>query len=161
MHPALLPWPKRWLYALKVASWPKLLAPMLLGQAIGGVTAGAWSPAATLLGLAHAVALTCAIVLLNDFADRQVDALKRRLFPEGCSAKTIPDGILGAQAVLLAAKITALFDGRFAPSIEDVQKNALPALRHRVLLNFEGEAEGKKTDEILKKILDKLPETAS
>ncbi|MEZ4440366.1 MAG: MoxR family ATPase [Polyangiaceae bacterium] len=67
----------------------------------------------------------------------------------------------GAQAVLLAAKITALFDGRFAPSIEDVQKNALPALRHRVLLNFEGEAEGKKTDEILKKILDKLPETAS
>jgi 1,4-dihydroxy-2-naphthoate octaprenyltransferase/chlorophyll synthase len=101
VHPALLPWPKRWLYALKVASWPKLLAPMLLGQAIGGVTAGAWSPAATLLGFAYAVALTCAIVLLNDFADRRVDALKRRLFPEGCSAKTIPDGVLGAQAVLL------------------------------------------------------------
>jgi len=67
----------------------------------------------------------------------------------------------GAQAVLLAAKITALFDGRFAPSIEDVKKNALPALRHRVLLNFEGEAEGVKTDTILDKILDKLPESAS
>ena len=67
----------------------------------------------------------------------------------------------GAQAVLLAAKISALFDGRFAPSIEDVKKNALPALRHRVLLNFEGEAEGVKTDAILDKILDKLPESAS
>jgi MoxR-like ATPase len=66
----------------------------------------------------------------------------------------------GAQAVLLAAKITALFEGRFAPSIEDVKQNALPALRHRVLLNFEGEAEGVKTDALLKKIIDKLPESA-
>ncbi|MEZ4385309.1 MAG: prenyltransferase [Nannocystaceae bacterium] len=102
MHPALLPWPKRWLYALKVASWPKLLAPVLLGQAIGGVSAAAWSPAATLVALAYALALTAAIVLLNDYGDRDVDALKRRLFPDGCSAKTIPDGVLSAQAVLLA-----------------------------------------------------------
>jgi MoxR-like ATPase len=66
----------------------------------------------------------------------------------------------GAQAVLLAAKITALFDGRFAPSIDDVKKNAIPALRHRVLLNFEGEAEGVKTDRLLQKILEELPESA-
>src|SRR5690606_19425346 len=66
----------------------------------------------------------------------------------------------GAQAVLLAAKITALFDGRFAPSIEDVKKNAIPALRHRVLLNFEGEAEGVKTDRLLAKVLEELPESA-
>jgi MoxR-like ATPase len=66
----------------------------------------------------------------------------------------------GAQAVLLAAKISALFDGRFAPSIDDVKKNALPALRHRVLLNFEGEAEGVKTDKLLQSIIDKLPESA-
>ena len=67
----------------------------------------------------------------------------------------------GAQAMLLAAKIGALFDGRFAPSIEDVKKNALPALRHRVLLNFEGEAEGVKTDMLLERILEELPESAS
>ena len=48
----------------------------------------------------------------------------------------------GAQAVMLAAKIEALRDGRFAPSFADVRRVALPALRHRVLLNFEGEAEG-------------------
>ncbi|MEM9692320.1 MAG: MoxR family ATPase [Myxococcota bacterium] len=65
----------------------------------------------------------------------------------------------GAQAVLLAAKIRALFDGRFAPSIDDVRESALPALRHRVLLNFEGEAEGVKTDAIVNKIIEKLPAT--
>jgi MoxR-like ATPase len=65
----------------------------------------------------------------------------------------------GAQALLLAAKIRALFDGRFAASIDDVKSAALPALRHRVLLNFEGEAEGVKTDDLLQEILKSLPET--
>jgi MoxR-like ATPase len=65
----------------------------------------------------------------------------------------------GAQALLLAAKIRALFQGRFAASIDDVRASALPALRHRMLLNFEGEAEGVKTDELLQDILKHLPET--
>jgi MoxR-like ATPase len=65
----------------------------------------------------------------------------------------------GAQALLLAAKIRALFEGRFAASVGDVKASALPALRHRVLLNFEGEAEGVKTDEVLNEILKHLPET--
>jgi MoxR-like ATPase len=64
----------------------------------------------------------------------------------------------GAQAMLLAAKIRALFDGRFAASIDDVKLAALPALRHRVLLNFEGEAEGVKADAVIEEILAKLPE---
>ncbi|HET7544343.1 MAG TPA: AAA family ATPase, partial [Polyangiaceae bacterium] len=46
----------------------------------------------------------------------------------------------GAQAMLLGAKVRALFDGRFAASIDDVKATALAALRHRVLLSFEGEA---------------------
>jgi MoxR-like ATPase len=65
----------------------------------------------------------------------------------------------GAQAILLAAKIRALFEGRFAASIDDVREAALPALRHRVLLNFEGEAEGVKTDQVIVAILKGLPET--
>ena len=64
----------------------------------------------------------------------------------------------GAQAVLLAAKIRALFEGRFAASIDDVKASAAPALRHRMLLNFEGEAEGVKTDDCIREILDQLPE---
>ncbi|MFO0761576.1 MAG: MoxR family ATPase [Byssovorax sp.] len=65
----------------------------------------------------------------------------------------------GAQALLLAAKIRALFQGRFAASIDDIRAVALPALRHRVLLNFEGEAEGIKTDDVIQDILKHLPET--
>ena len=64
----------------------------------------------------------------------------------------------GAQALLLAAKIRALFAGRYAPSIDDVKASAPPALRHRVLLNFEGEAEGVKTDDVIAEILSDLPE---
>ena len=65
----------------------------------------------------------------------------------------------GAQALLLAGKIRALFEGRFAVSLDDIRAVALPALRHRVLLNFEGEAEGVKTDNVLHEILKQLPET--
>jgi MoxR-like ATPase len=65
----------------------------------------------------------------------------------------------GAQSVLLAAKIAALFAGRFAASVDDVRKVAHPALRHRVLLNFEGEAEGVKTDQVIDQILKVLSET--
>jgi MoxR-like ATPase len=61
--------------------------------------------------------------------------------------------------MLLAAKIRALIEGRFAASVDDVKTAALPALRHRVLLNFEGEAEGVKTDGVLQEIVAKLPES--
>ncbi len=66
----------------------------------------------------------------------------------------------GGQALLLAAKIRALFAGRYAPSIDDVRQVAAPALRHRVLLNFEGEAESITTDAVIEEILAELAETA-
>jgi len=66
----------------------------------------------------------------------------------------------GAQAMLLAAKIRALFAGRFAASIDDIRAAAIPALRHRLLLNFEGEAEGVRTDDVIEEILAQLPEAA-
>jgi MoxR-like ATPase len=65
----------------------------------------------------------------------------------------------GAQAMLLGAKIKALLDGRFAASIDDVRKVATPAMRHRTMLNFEGEAEGVSTDKVIAEILEKTPET--
>ncbi len=63
----------------------------------------------------------------------------------------------GAQAISLAAKIYAMLDGRYNVSFDDVKKAALPALRHRLLLNFEGEAEGLSTDFVLNEILGALP----
>jgi len=66
----------------------------------------------------------------------------------------------GAQAMLLAAKIRALMDGRFAAAIDDVRWAAKPALRHRIILNFEGEAEGVRPDAVLDDILATVPESA-
>jgi MoxR-like ATPase len=66
----------------------------------------------------------------------------------------------GAQSILVAAKIQALFGGRFGASIDDVRAVAKAALRHRMILNFEGEAEGVRTDQVLDEILRTVPETA-
>jgi MoxR-like ATPase len=65
----------------------------------------------------------------------------------------------GAQALLLGSKIRALVEGRFAPGVDDVRAVALPALRHRILLNFEGEAEGVQTDQVVQALLEAVPET--
>ncbi len=62
-----------------------------------------------------------------------------------------------AQTLTLGAKLNALLDGRFNTSFSDVQKVFLPAMRHRVLLNFEGEAEGISTDDVLREMIDKTP----
>jgi MoxR-like ATPase len=59
----------------------------------------------------------------------------------------------GAQALILGAKINALLEGRFNVSFEDVQAVAPAALRHRVLLNFEGLAEGISTDDVVADLL--------
>ncbi|MCI8867728.1 MAG: MoxR family ATPase [Anaerotignum sp.] len=59
----------------------------------------------------------------------------------------------GAQAVMQAARILALTEGRYNVSYEDVRAAAKPALRHRLFLNFEGIAEGKTVDGIIEALL--------
>ena len=66
----------------------------------------------------------------------------------------------GAQTLALAAKLRALLEGRYNVSFEDVRRVYLPALRHRVILNFEAQAEGIDTDRVLLEVLEKLPEKA-
>ena len=63
----------------------------------------------------------------------------------------------GAQALVLTGKIHALLDGRYNVSTDDVRAVALPALRHRVIRNFEGEAEGITSDAIVRAVLDAVP----
>ena len=65
-----------------------------------------------------------------------------------------------AQSLILAAKVKALHDGRANVSIEDIRAVMLPAMRHRLLLNFEGEAEGITTDQIVENIAETLPREA-
>ena len=60
----------------------------------------------------------------------------------------------GAQALVTAGKIYALLDGRSNVSIDDIRAVALPSLRHRIILNFEGEAEGITSEAVVRSILD-------
>ena len=66
--------------------------------------------------------------------------------------------IRGVQAITLTAKIKALLDERYNVAFEDIRAVVLPALRHRILLNFEGEGEEIKTDEIINQVLETLSE---
>jgi MoxR-like ATPase len=62
-----------------------------------------------------------------------------------------------AQAITLASKVRALLDGRFHVSFKDVKDVVIPAMRHRIILNFEGEAEGITTDMVLEKVISETP----
>ncbi|MBL8763433.1 MAG: AAA family ATPase [Phycisphaerae bacterium] len=65
-----------------------------------------------------------------------------------------------AQALILGAKCRALLDSRAAASIDDIHDVAVPALRHRLVLNFEAQAEGVTPDAVVRNILDTLPTLA-
>ncbi|HVZ94076.1 MAG TPA: AAA family ATPase, partial [Phycisphaerales bacterium] len=62
-----------------------------------------------------------------------------------------------AQALVLGAKCRALINGRPAASVDDLRAVAAQALRHRIILNFEGEAEGLTTDAVVETIASTLP----
>src|SRR5258707_1205629 len=64
----------------------------------------------------------------------------------------------GGQALIIGAKIYALLDGRYNVSFDDMKAVAPAALRHRLLLNFEGQAEGITTDQVITDLLAKLPQ---
>jgi MoxR-like ATPase len=66
----------------------------------------------------------------------------------------------GAQALILGGKVRALSEGRYNVSLDDVKALAAPALRHRVILNFEGEAEGVDVDQLIAQIIEAV-ETAT
>ncbi len=67
-------------------------------------------------------------------------------------------GPRASQYLVLGAKAKAILEGRPTPDINDIQSVALPVLRHRVLPNFNAEADGLKVDDILIQLLEHLPE---
>ncbi len=91
---------------------------------------------------AHAIDL----VMSTHPEDKYASPLAKKYVRYGASPR-------GAQALILAAKIHALLDGRYHVSRADIDQAALPALRHRIIMNFEGEAEGKTSDEVIAEIL--------
>ncbi len=63
-------------------------------------------------------------------------------------------GPRAAQAIMLAGKVTALLDGRVNLSFNDIKAVVTPALRHRLILNFQAEADGLTTDEIIEEVIN-------
>ena len=106
-------------------------------------------------------------VILASHVQDYVVRLTLATHPEGPFALPITNQYLrwgasprGAQALSLAAKVRALLEGRYNVSFEDVRRVYLPALRHRVIPNFEAQAEGVTPDRVLLDIVEKVPEKA-
>ena len=66
-------------------------------------------------------------------------------------------GPRAGQSLLVGAKAEALLDGRSVPTPDDVRRVALPVLRHRILLNFQAEADGLDADQIIGRVLEAIP----
>jgi MoxR-like ATPase len=82
-------------------------------------------------------------------SDQPIDSVRRHL-RVGASPR-------GVQAIVWGAKVEALLDNRKAVAVEDVRAVIFPALRHRILLNFEAQAEGVNPDEIIAELLKTIP----
>ena len=100
----------------------------------------------------HVKTLAARIVRATHPREEESGSMARRYVRYGSSPR-------GAQALLLAGKVRALVDGRVNVSVEDLQALALAALRHRVILNFEAEAEGIDPDEVIRTTLAEVPAT--
>ena len=106
-------------------------------------------------------------VILAQHVQDYIVRLTLATHPEGPYALPVTNQFLrwgasprGAQTLALAAKVRAILEGRYNVSFEDVRRVYLPAMRHRVILNFEAQAEGMEADNVLLQILEKLPEKA-
>lgn len=104
-------------------------------------------------------------VILADHVQDYIVRLVLATHPEGPFSLPVTNQYLrwgssprGAQSIALAAKARALLEGRFNVSFEDVRRVYLPAMRHRVILNFEAQAEQIEVDQVLLDILDGCPE---
>ncbi len=86
----------------------------------------------------------------GDFAAGGEDGPTNRYIRCGASPRA-------AQALVLAGKVRALTDGRYNVSYKDIEDAALPALRHRILLNFEAEADRVDPDALVRDILQRVP----
>jgi MoxR-like ATPase len=130
----------------------------VLGRTTGRETAGI-SP---VMGRDEALALRqlCRDVAVAEPVLRYAARLARATDPADPTAPPIVKralrygaGVRGAQSLVLASKAVALLEGRAHVSFGDVQRVAPPALRHRLIRSFEGEAEGLGTDQVLTEVV--------
>ena len=102
----------------------------------------------------HVRNLAIEFVLATLPGNRKAHPLAQRYIRYGSSPR-------GAQALLLGGRVRALLHGRLNVSSDDVRALALPALRHRIILNFDAHAEGQTPDRVLAGILDSVVDSAT
>lgn len=98
----------------------------------------------------HVMHYAARIVTATHPEEKDPPAITRQYVRYGASPR-------GVQALILSAKIMALLDGRYNVAFTDIKDAALPALRHRCILNFEAQAEGVNPDDVIKTILETVP----
>lgn len=99
----------------------------------------------------HVINYAARLISATHPDNKEAPAVTRQYVRYGASPR-------GMQAIILAGKILALLDGRYNVSFADLKAAALPALRHRCILNFEAQAEGISADEVLKGIIETMRE---
>jgi 1,4-dihydroxy-2-naphthoate octaprenyltransferase len=99
---------QKWLYAFKTSSWHRTVMPYLFGIGLGFYQAEGHRYGPILLGLLFCAAGSIFVNLVNDLYDAKVDAIKRQMFPENTSPKTVPDGLILREHVFNGAIISGL-----------------------------------------------------
>ena len=97
----------------------------------------------------HVLAYAARLITATHPGDASTPAVTRQYVRYGASPR-------GMQALILAGKIMALLDGRFNVAFADLKLAALPALRHRIILNFEAQAEGIDPDDVIRQLVETL-----
>jgi MoxR-like ATPase len=106
-------------------------------------------------------------VHINSDLIGMVSDIVRATRPNQTDNKVVKDSVRwgagprAGQAMILTAKARALFKGRFAVTLEDIQHMAFPVLRHRILMNFKAEAEGVTSDDVTKHLVEKVTGSSS
>ena len=99
----------------------------------------------------HVLNYAARLVSATHPTGRDVPAVTQQYVRYGASPR-------GMQTLILAGKILALLDGRYNVAFADLKQAALPALRHRVILNFEAQAEGVTNDDVVRGIIEAVKE---
>jgi len=97
----------------------------------------------------HVLAYAARLITATHPEDKDAPPATRQYVRYGASPR-------GMQALILAGKIMALLDGRFNVAFADLKLAALPALRHRIILNFEAQAEGISPDDIIRQVIETI-----
>ncbi len=97
----------------------------------------------------HVIKATASIIAATHPDGESAPEIVRKFVRYGASPR-------GAQSLLLGGRVLALLKGRFNVALEDIKELAPAALRHRILLNFDGQAEGIKTDDVIAEVVRRI-----